>query len=140
VSDTFKKDGDIKTILIAEGNANRRAYLNRILALQEYRVLVVSNLLSLIEALNNYHIDMLISDVDLPGISMQDLMAYIRKNYLDIKVILTVQAYSPEVELSLRPYKILYMVTWPVQDDLFKSIVARALRSDRRQAAYVSSR
>jgi DNA-binding NtrC family response regulator len=136
----FRKDRDIKTILIAEGNANRRAYLSRILALQEYRVLVVSNLLSLIEALNNYHIDMLISGVDLPGISMQDLMAYIRKNYLDIKVILTVQAYSPEVELSLRPYKILYMVTWPVQDDLFRSIVARALQKDRQRAAYVSSR
>ena len=129
---------DVKTILIANQSDQRREYLRSVLKVEEYRILEVDNLLLLIEALNSYRIDLLVSEVDFPGIMMVELLSYIRKKYFDMKVILTMECYSPELELNLRPYKILYVVTWPIREDLFRSIVARGLEVDARELACIN--
>jgi len=131
-------DRDVKTILIADQSDHRREYVRSVLKMEEYRILEVDNLLLLIEALNSHRIDLLVSEVDFPGIMMVELLSYIRKKYFDMKVILTMECYSPELELNLRPYKILYVVTWPIREDLLRSIVARGLEVEARELAYIN--
>jgi DNA-binding NtrC family response regulator len=137
VNDTVSFNRDVKTTLIADQNTHRRDGLRTLLTFEDHRVIGVDNLLSLIDTLNNYHVDLLISDVNLPGIPMVDLIEYIRNKYFDIKIILLMREYSPELERRLRPFKILFVGTWPVQEALFRSVVARSLER-RNELSYIS--
>jgi DNA-binding NtrC family response regulator len=130
---------DNKTVLIVLKDPEERSYLKQLLEFEDYRIVDADNLLSLIEAVYHYHIDLIIADVDMPGISMADLLSYLRKRFYDIKVILSMKEYSPELELRLRPYKILYVMTWPIGEELLKSIIARGLKIDRARLAFVNS-
>jgi DNA-binding NtrC family response regulator len=122
---------DIKTILLRIQNSEDRKRLYSILTYDDYRVLVADNLLSLIEYLNNYRIDMLISEAEFPDIAMDELLSYLRRKYFDIKIIITTREYSPDLELRLRPFKLLYIMAWPVNVELLQSIVARGLEAER---------
>jgi DNA-binding NtrC family response regulator len=129
--DNATKDRDVKTILLRIQNSENRERLYSILTYDNYRVLVADNLLSLIEYLNNYRIDMLISEAEFPDITMDELLSYLRRKYFDIKIIITTREYSPELELRLRPFKLLYIMAWPVNVELLQSIVARGLEVER---------
>jgi DNA-binding NtrC family response regulator len=135
----YECDGrSVKTILLAFQNGNRREYLTGVLSREGYRILCADSPLSLIESLNDYCIDLLISQVKLPGISMEDFLPFLRQRHLDIKVIIAVEDYSPKLELSLRPYKILYMMQLPVSENLLRSVVARGLEIGKESYAYVN--
>ncbi len=126
-----------KTILLAFQNVNRREYLSRVLSRDGYRILCADGPLSLIESLNDYCVDLLISEVNLSGISMEDFLPFLRQRHFTIKVIIAVEDYSPKLELTLRPYKILYMMRLPVSENLLKSVVARGLEIGKESYAYL---
>ena len=126
-----------KKILIADRNSTRRNYLSGVLKSDEYRILAVDSLLSLIDTLYTYQIDLLVLQVELPGILINELLTYIRKRHFEMKVILLMKHYSPEIERGLRTFKLLYVTTWPVRGDLLKSIVARGLEIPEREPAYL---
>jgi DNA-binding NtrC family response regulator len=129
----------LKSILFGIQSSEERKRLIRSFTYEDYRVFSAENILSLLETLHNYRIDMLISEADFPGIPMTDLLSYLRRKYFDLKVILTTREYSPEIELKLRPFKILYIMAWPVNEQLLQSIVARGLEAERTDFACVSS-
>ena len=129
----------LKRIVIADQNVYRRDYLSGVLQSEEYRILAVDNLLSLIETMSNSQVDLLIAHVDLPGILIDELLSYIRKKDLEMKVILIMKNYSPEIERNLRPFKILFMMTWPIREELLRSIVARGLEVPEREPAYLGA-
>ena len=122
---------DVKTILLRIQNSEDRERLYSILTYDDYRVLVADNLLSLIEYLNNFRVDMLISEAEFPDIAMDELLSYLRRKYFDIKIIITTREYSPELELRLRPFKLLYIMAWPVNVELLQLIVTRGLEAER---------
>ena len=126
---------DIKTILLRIQNSDDRERLYSILSYDDYRVLIADNLLSLIEYLNNFRIDLLISEAEFPDIAMDELLSYLRRKYFDIKIIITTREYSPELELRLRPFKLLYIMAWPVNVELLQLIVARGLEAERATVA-----
>ena len=116
-----------KTVLVAFQNSSEIDSISRILDSEHYRIIQASNFLSLIESFERYRIHLIISEVDLPGISMITLLPFLRKRHPDLKVIVAMKDYSPEKELILRPYKILYVLTWPLNAALLKSLVSRGL-------------
>ena len=130
---------DAKTILLRIQNSEERHRLYEIFSYNDYRVLVADNLLTLVEYLNNYNIDLLISDAECPDIATDELLSYLRNKYFDIKIIITTREYSPELELRLRPYKLLYIMAWPVNVDLLQSIVARGLEAEKRAMVYAGA-
>ena len=130
-----KAGRDIKTILLRIQNSDDRERLYSILSYDDYRVLIADNLLSLIEYLNNFRIDLLISEAEFPDIAMDELLSYLRRKYFDIKIIITTREYSPELELRLRPFKLLYIMAWPVNVELLQLIVARGLEAERATVA-----
>ena len=121
---------ELKTILLRIQNAEERERLRNIFSYDEYRVLMANNLLTLIEYLNDYRIDLLISDAECPDIAMDELLSYLRNKYFDIKIIITTGEYSPELELKLRPFKLLYIMALPVNFELLQSIIARGLETE----------
>jgi DNA-binding NtrC family response regulator len=129
----------VKRIVIADQNVYRRDYLSGVLRSEEYRILAVDNLLSLIETLSNSQVDLLIAHIDLPGILIDELLSYIRKRDLEMKVILIMKNYSPEIERNLRPFKILFMMTWPIREELLRLIVAKGLAVPERELAYLGA-
>jgi DNA-binding NtrC family response regulator len=130
---------DIKTILLRIQNAEERERLYDILSYNEYRVLIADNLLVLVQFLNDYRIDLLISDAECPDIATDELLSYLRSRYFDIKIILTTREYSPELELRLRPFKLLYIMACPVKPELLQSIVERGLEVEKTAMAYAGA-
>lgn len=118
---------DVRSVLLAVDKSADRDVISGILLSKGYRVIKAENLLSIIESLENYQVHLLISDFELPEISMNNFLPFLRKRYPDLKVIITMKDYSPEKELSLRPYKILYVFTWPIKVEILKSIVEKGL-------------
>ena len=118
---------DVRSVLLAVYNSVDRDMISGILLSKGYRVIKADNLLSVIESLENYRVHLLISDFELPEISMNNFLPFLRKRYPDLKVIITMKNYSPEKELSLRLYKILYVFTWPINIEILKSVVEKGL-------------
>ncbi|MFW6138189.1 MAG: hypothetical protein ACOC7U_03350 [Spirochaetota bacterium] len=118
-----------KTILIAFRKPGDADQLVHILSKEDYRVIKAQNFLGLIESLENYHIDLMVSEVALPGVSMFYFLPFLRKRYSDIKVIIAMKNYSPRAELLLRPYKVMYFLQWPADHSLLTSIIKAGLEA-----------
>jgi DNA-binding NtrC family response regulator len=82
---------------------------------------------------------LLISDAECPDIATDELLSYLRNKYFDIKIIITTREYSPELELRLRPFKLLYVMACPVNVELLQSIVARGLESEKKAFVYAGA-
>ena len=132
-------DTGVKTIVLRIQNNEERERLYDIFSYDDYRVLIADNLLMLIEYLNDYRIDLLISDAEWSDIATDDLLSYVRNKYFDIKIIITTREYSPELELRLRPYKLLYIMSSPVNVELLQSIVARGLEAEKSAFVYAGA-
>jgi len=116
-----------KTILLAFRRTSDLDSLSEVLSSDGYRIIKAKNFLTLINSLERYRIHLIISEVKLPGISMAAFLPFLRRHYSYIKVIIVMKEYSPRIELSLRPYKILYVMPWPVSRELLKSLVEKGL-------------
>ena len=130
---------DLKTILLRIQNPEERERLYNIFSYDDYRVLIADNLLTLIDYFNDYRIDLLISDAECPDIATDELLSYLRSKYFDIKIIITTREYSPELELRLRPFKLLYIMACPVNVKLLQSIVTRGLETDKTAIVYADA-
>ena len=116
-----------KTILLTFRKDFSTDFISDILSSEGYRLIRANNFLSLIDSLERFHIHLIISEAKLPCISMSAFIPFLRKRYPDIKVIIVMKEYSPLIELSLRPHKLLYIMSWPVSNTLLKSVVAKGL-------------
>ena len=117
-----------KTVLLALNDDRETDFLKGVLARDGYRVLQAGNFLSLINKFERYKINVLISEVDLPGISMIAFLPFMRERYEEVKVIIIMKEYSQQVERDLRPYKVMYVMPHPVNEDLLKSVLSYGLK------------
>jgi DNA-binding NtrC family response regulator len=116
-----------QTVLLAFKDRSVVAYFTRILAGEGYRVLAVDSLATLIGALDRYKVELLISGERLPGVSITAFLPLLRERYAEIKVIVAMRRYSPQLELLLRQYKILYVFPLPVSEELVRSVVSQGI-------------
>jgi DNA-binding NtrC family response regulator len=123
ISDTSKK----KTILLAFGASSDAGALCDAFPPERYRIIRADNILSLISHLERYVVDLLIVETELAGISMEVFLPYIRERYNRLKVIVAMKEYSAKLERSMRPHKVLYVLTWPLNSGLLRAIVERGL-------------
>ncbi len=103
-------------------------YMKKMLTRDGYRVLRACNFLSLINKFERYNINALISDLDLPAFSMIAFLPFLREKYEDVKIIIIMKKYSPEVERALRPYKVMYVMPHPLNGNLLKSVISYGLK------------
>lgn len=119
-----------KTILLAfEASSDANAVCDAFPP-ERYRLLRADTVLSLISHLDRYTIDLLIVETELAGISTAAFFPYIRERYDRLKVIVAMKEYSAKLERSMRPYKVLTILTWPLNAGLLREIVDRGLAYD----------
>ena len=116
-----------KTILLAFGSQSDTLALCDVFPPESYRLLRADTVLSLINSLERYVVDLLIVEADLTGISSSVFFPFLRERYGGLKVIVAMKEYSAKLERSMRPHKILYVMTWPLNPALLQSIVERGL-------------
>lgn len=116
-----------KTILLAFSTQADALALCDVFPPENYRLLCADNVLTLINSLERYFVDLLMVEADLSGISMSAFLPFLRDRHGDLKVIVAMKEYSAKLERSLRPHKILYMLTWPLNSELLQSVVERGL-------------
>lgn len=120
-------EGHIKTVLLASGSISDLECLESWLKPLGCRTIRAENFLSLINSLFHYRVQLLVSDVELPDISMTAFLPFLRERFRDVKVILTMKHHYPDLELSLRKHNILYLMHWPMNGRLLASIVEKGL-------------
>jgi hypothetical protein len=116
-----------KTILLAFGTSSDALTLCEVFPPENFRLLCVDNILSLINSLERYFVDLLIVESDLTWIPMSSFLPFLRDRHGELKVIVAMKEYSAKLERSLRPHKILYVMTWPLNQQLLQSVVERGL-------------
>jgi len=79
-------DAGNETILVVDDELALRSLLKEVLTAKGYTVLLASSGEHAIEIVQNHNIDLVLSDVIMPGMNGYKLVEYISKNYPDIKV------------------------------------------------------
>jgi len=97
-----------ETILIVDDEAALCQTLNDMLSEEGYRLLEASSGLRALEILESIHVDLMISDIKMPGMSGFDLVEKVNELYPQVKIQL-VSGYSDQVqENRVLHKKILY--------------------------------
>lgn len=118
-----------QTVLLAFKDRSVLAYFTEVLSREGYRVLTADSLVTLMRALDRYKVDLLISGDRLPGVSITALLPLLRERYADIKVIVAMRRYSPQIELLMRQHKVLYVFPLPVSEELVRSVVSQGIKA-----------
>jgi DNA-binding NtrC family response regulator len=123
-----------KTILLGFGTPSDASAICGAFPPERYRMLHADNVLSLISRLERCTVDLLIVEAELAGISMATCLPYLRERYDNLKLIVAMKEYSAKLERSMRPHKVLYVLTWPLNSGLLREVVERGLAFDGRAA------
>jgi CheY-like chemotaxis protein len=81
--------GEAEAILVVEDDPDLRSYLGEILRSLDYRVVVASNSAEALGLLakSGRHIDLLLTDIIMPGLNGRQLVEKARDQYPDLKVL-----------------------------------------------------
>ena len=114
-------------ILVVDDSLNTLEVLQRNLTSQEYQVFTASSVPEAIKILDTAPVDLVITDLKMPGVSGLDLIRHVRENFRDIEVMM-ITGY-PTVEGAVEAVKTgaeEYLVK-PFTDEELISAVRRAL-------------
>src|SRR5512136_100273 len=121
MTSAVKKD----SILVVDDAPNTREVLQRNLAAQEYQVFTSPDVADAIKILNSTPIDLVITDLKMPGVSGLDLVRHVRENFKDIEVMMitgypTIEGAVTAVKTGAEEY-----LTKPFTDEELLSAVQR---------------
>ncbi len=118
----------MKTILLVDDERDLRAVLAEILEKAGYAVIAAPDAEAALSVLlNKTHIDLVITDLHLPGISGTELVAVLRKGMPDVPVILLTAFGSVESYVRFRCMGVFEYINKPVQAEELRRIVKKAL-------------
>ncbi len=123
MTSVIKKD----CILVVDDAPNTREVLQRNLAAQGYQVFTAPDLTDAVKTLNSTPIDLVITDLKMPGGSGLDLVRHVRENFKDIEVMMitgypTIEGAVTAVKTGAEEY-----LTKPFTDEELLSAVQRVL-------------
>jgi len=115
------------SILVVDDAPDTREVLQRNLAAQEYQVFTSPDVAGAIKILNSTPIDLVITDLKMPGVSGLDLVRHVRENFKDIEVMMitgypTIEGAVTAVKTGAEEY-----LTKPFTDEELLSAVQRVL-------------
>jgi DNA-binding NtrC family response regulator len=123
MTSAVKKD----SILVVDDAPDTREVLQRNLAAQEYQVFTSPDAADAIKILNSTPIDLVITDLKMPGVSGLDLVRHVRENFKHIEVMMitgypTIEGAVTAVKTGAEEY-----LTKPFTDEELLSAVQRVL-------------
>jgi two-component system response regulator HydG len=116
-----------KRLLIVDDSADTRELLERNLASREYEVLTAADVAEAMKILDSARVDLVITDLKMPGTSGMDLVRYVRENIQDTEV-MVITGY-PSVEGAVAAVKsgAEEYLTKPFTKEELSAAVGRAL-------------
>ncbi len=122
----FSRRSMEETVLLVDDEENTRAALSIALEREGYHVLPASNGQEGIEALDNNPIDILITDLKMPGISGMELLQYARKKYPEVMVIVITGYASVESAINAMKDGAFDYITKPIKLEEVKITLLKA--------------
>jgi len=119
------------TILIVDDGKSMRDFLKILLAKEGYEVMVAGDGQQALSVLSENHVDMVISDIRMPGISGLELLSQIKDYSEDIPVIMITAFASPDDAVQAMKNGAYDYISKPFNIDEIKSVIYTATnRSD----------
>ncbi len=131
----MKSAQEKERILVVDDSPNTLEMLHRILAAQKYHVWVASSVPEAIQILNHEPLDLVITDLKMPGVNGLDLIRHVRENYKKTQVMM-ITGY-PSIESAVQAVKTgaEEYLPKPFTDEELIEAVQRALEKLRRRLA-----
>jgi len=123
----MSRDDDAKTLLVVDDSEATREVLQRNLVGAGYKVLTASGVTEALRILDGTKVDLVVTDLKMPGISGMDLVRHVRENLRDTEVMMitgfaTVEGAVEAVKTGAEEY-----LAKPFTDEELLAAVVRAL-------------
>ncbi len=121
----------MKSILLAEDNDVLRFKLTDSLQTRDktYKILAASNGEEAIQLLKAHPVDLLITDLKMPGVDGFALVAFMTREYPQTPIIVITAFGTPEIEQKMRKLGVVRYMEKPLDFDLLLENVERTLKS-----------
>lgn len=129
------------SILLVDDDKGVLAFLHRLLLANKYQVITTQDPLSAIAIIAKENIDILISDVSMPGVSGIELAAIVRREFPHVVRILMTGKGSMEIVIrAINEGEIFRYLSKPFDNELLLATLREAIeRSNELQAAKLAS-
>lgn len=114
-------------VLIVDDEKNIREGLGKALQLDGYNIILAENGNAALDAISEYEVDLVISDLKMPGLSGQELLKHISSSYPTIQVIILTGHGNIETAVNAMRDGAYDFLTKPVNLDRLSLLVKRAL-------------
>jgi two-component system, NtrC family, response regulator len=121
----------METILIVDDEKNYLVVLDALLSSEGYEVITVDNSIDAIEHIGNPDIDLVITDMKMPGISGMELLEEIKKINFDLPVIVMTAYGTIEMAVDAMKKNAYDYITKPFRNEELKLTVKKALEKYR---------
>jgi two-component system, NtrC family, response regulator len=121
----------METILIVDDEKNYLVVLDALLSSEGYEVITVDNSISAMEYVGNPDIDLVITDMKMPGISGMELLEEIKKLNFDLPVIVMTAYGTIEMAVDAMKKNAYDYITKPFRNEELKLTVKKALEKYR---------
>ena len=115
------------TVLIVDDEKNIREGLGKALQLDGYDIILAENGNAAVEAINDYEVDLVITDLKMPWMSGEELLKHISSSYPTIQVIILTGHGTIESAVNAMRNGAYDFLTKPVNLDRLSLLVSRAL-------------
>jgi CheY-like chemotaxis protein len=99
---------------------------------KRYEILVANDGNKAIEIMKSTPVDLVITDIRMPGISGLDLLEHIRENYPETKVIIMTAYGNPEVQKEANERGCLHYLEKPFKIEDLRSLILDAIKVDKK--------
>ena len=120
-------------ILIVDDELSMREFLSILLEKEGFKTLTADNGVSALKTVNNSSIDLVISDIRMPGMGGLELLAEIKNINKNLPVVMITAYASPEDAVMAMKNGAFDYITKPFKVDEIKSIISTALASGTNQ-------
>jgi len=121
----------METILVVDDERNYLVVLEALLAPEGYEILTASNAREALRLIRNSDLDLLITDVKLPGTSGMDLLQESKKTKPDLPVIMMTAYGTIEMAVEAMKMQAYDYITKPFQNEELKLTIKKALQNHR---------
>jgi len=121
----------METILIVDDEKNYLVVLDALLSSEGYEVITVDSSIDAIEHIGNPDLDLVITDMKMPGISGMELLEEIKKINFDLPVIVMTAYGTIEMAVDAMKKNAYDYITKPFRNDELKLTVKKALEKYR---------
>jgi len=121
----------METILVVDDEKNYRVVLEALLAPEGYEILTAGTAVDALDIIREAEVDLVITDMKMPGMSGMDLLEEVKKINSDLPIIMMTAFGTIEMAVEAMKKRAYDYITKPFQNEQLKLTVKKALENHR---------